>query len=138
SAMVAQLMAGAGIGKPGARILDIGTGVGALAVAFCHTFADSTVVGIDPWEPSLALARENVTTAGLGTRITLRNARIEAFDDDDGFDLVGMPVILLREQILQDAVVNAVSVMRSVGRIVLGRYRGSADRLADALGAFRT
>ena len=38
SAIVAQLIAGAGIGTEDARILDIGTGVGALAVAFCRTF----------------------------------------------------------------------------------------------------
>ena len=66
SAIIAQLIAGAGIGGHDARILDIGTGVGALAVAFCRTFPDSTVVGIDTWELSLELARQNVAAAGLG------------------------------------------------------------------------
>src|SRR3989442_12857246 len=58
SVIVAQLIAAAGIGTENARILDIGTGVGALAVAFCAAFPSSKVVGIDPWELSLELARQ--------------------------------------------------------------------------------
>jgi precorrin-6B methylase 2 len=138
SVIVAQLLAGAGIGTPDARILDIGTGVGALAIAFCRTFPNSTVVGLDPWELSLELARQNVAASGLGSRITLRQTPIEALEDDDGFDLVWMPVIFLSPAVLEDAVRRAVATMRPGAEIVLGRYTGSNDPLVSALGDLRT
>lgn len=138
SVMVAQLIAGAGIGRHDARILDIGTGVGALAVAFCRAFPSSTVVGIDPWELSLELAHQNVAAAGLGSRITLRRTPIEAFDDDEGFDLLWMPVIFLSRAILEYAVVRAVAAMRPGAEIVLGRYAGSDDPLVGVVGDLRT
>jgi len=138
STIVAQLFAGAGIGGRGARILDIGTGVGALAMAFCRTFPESTVVGIDPWGLSLELARHNVATAGLASRITLRPTTIEAFEDDDGFDLVWMPVIFLPRAVLEDAMAHAVAAMRPGAQIVLGRYAGPDDPVAGALGDLRT
>lgn len=138
SVIVAQLIAGAGIGTENARILDIGTGVGALAVAFCRAFPRSTVVGIDPWELSLELARQNVAAAGLGSRITLRQTQIEAFEDDEGFDLVWMPVIFLSRTVLEDAVRRAVAAMRPGAQIVVGRYAGSGDPLVGLLGDLRT
>jgi 2-polyprenyl-3-methyl-5-hydroxy-6-metoxy-1,4-benzoquinol methylase len=138
SVIVAQLIAGAGIGRHDARILDVGTGVGALAVAFCQAFPDSTVVGIDTWELSLELAHQNVAAAGLGARITLRRTPIDAFEDDEGFDLVWMPVIFLSRAILEDAVARAVAAMRPGAHIVLGRYAGSDDALVGALGDLRT
>jgi len=138
SVIVAQLIAGAGLGTENARILDIGTGVGALAVAFCRAFPRSTVVGVDPWELSLELARQNVAAAGLGSRITLRPARIESFEDDEGFDLVWMPVIFLSRAILEEALRRAVAAMRPGAQIVLGRYAGPDDPLAGALGDLRT
>jgi len=138
SVVVAQLIVGAGIGRPDARILDIGTGVGALAVAFCGAFPDSTVVGIDPWELSLELARQNVAAAGVESRITLLQTRIEAFEDDEGFDLVWMPVIFLSSAVIEDAVRKAVAAMRPGAQIVLGRYAGSDDPLVGVLGDLRT
>jgi 2-polyprenyl-3-methyl-5-hydroxy-6-metoxy-1,4-benzoquinol methylase len=138
SAIVAELIAGAGIGRPDARILDIGTGVGALAVAFCRTFPESTVVGIDTWPLSLELAQQNVAAAGLDSRITLRATSIETFEDDDGFDLVWMPAIFLSRAILPEAVARAVAAMRPGAQIVLGRYAGSDDALVGALGDLRT
>jgi 2-polyprenyl-3-methyl-5-hydroxy-6-metoxy-1,4-benzoquinol methylase len=138
STIAADLVAGAGIGRPDARILDIGTGVGALAVAFCRRFPSSTVVGIDPWELSLEMARQNVAAAGLDSRITLRQTRIEDFEDDSGFDLVWMPVIFLRRAVLDDALRAAVAAMRPGAEIVLGRYTGSDDPIVGALGDLRT
>jgi 2-polyprenyl-3-methyl-5-hydroxy-6-metoxy-1,4-benzoquinol methylase len=138
STIAADLVAGAGIGRPDARILDIGTGVGALAVAFCRAFPNSTVVGIDPWELSLEMARQNVAAAGLDSRITLRQTRIEDFEDDSGFDLVWMPVIFLRRAVLDDALRAAVAAMRPGAEIVLGRYTGSDDPIVGALGDLRT
>ena len=138
SVIIAQLIAGAGIGSQDARILDIGTGVGALAVAFCRTFPDSTVVGIDTWELSLELARQNVAAAGLGARIALRATAIDEFTDEDGFDLVWMPVIFLSSAILGHAVAHAVAAMRSRAQMVVGRYAGLNDPVAGALGDLRT
>src|SRR5437764_11831196 len=138
SVIVAQLIAGAGLGTENARILDIGTGVGALAVAFCRAFPGSSVVGIDPWELSLELARQNVAAAGLASRITLRQARLEAFEDDEGFDLVWMPVIFVSKTVLEDAVRRAVAAMRPGAQIVVGRYAGSDDPLVGTLGDLRT
>ncbi|HUP87338.1 MAG TPA: methyltransferase domain-containing protein [Acidimicrobiales bacterium] len=138
SVVIAQLIAGAGFGGEGVRILDIGTGVGALAVAFCRTFKNSRVVGLDTWELSLELARQNVAAAGLGSRITLQAAAIDGFDDEDGFDLVWMPVIFLSRAILEDAVAHATSAMRPGAQIVLGRYVGPEDPIAGALGDLRT
>ena len=43
-----------------AQILDVGTGVGWLAVALARAYADARVVGIDIFEPALELARANV------------------------------------------------------------------------------
>ena len=138
STVVADLIAGAGIGTPDPRILDVGTGVGALAVAFARRFPNSTVVGIDPWELSLEMARQNVAAAGFDSRITLRQTRIEDFEDDDGFDLVWMPVIFLHRTVLEEAVQRAVAAMRPGAEIVLGRYTGSDDPLVGALGDLRT
>ena len=138
STVVADLLAGAGVGTPDARILDVGTGVGALAVAFARRFPNSTVVGIDPWELSLEMARQHVAAAGFDSRITLRQTRIEAFEDGDGFDLVWIPVIFLRRTVLEEAVQRAVAAMRPGAEIVLGRYTGSDDPLVGALGDLRT
>ena len=91
SAVVARLIADAGLGSANARILDVGTGVGGLAVALAQRFPESTVVGIDPWEPALALARENVASAGLDGRVTLLNQTVQELEDPDGFDLVWLP-----------------------------------------------
>jgi hypothetical protein len=138
SVLIAQLMACAGIGSDDARILDVGTGVGVLAMAFCRTFASSTVVGIDTWELSLELARQNVAAAGLESRITLRPTPVEVFKDDDGFDLVWMPAMFLSRGILEDAVAHAVAAMRPNAQLVMGRYAGPDDPIAGALGDLRT
>jgi precorrin-6B methylase 2 len=138
SALIASLIADAGLGKPDARILDVGAGVGALSIAFCRTFPESTVVGLEPWEPSMTLARENVSVAGLDTRIDLRAETIEEYDDRSGFDLMWLPSPFLRETILGDAIARAYAMARPGAEIVLGAYGGPEAPLSRALADLRT
>ncbi|MGH8348864.1 MAG: class I SAM-dependent methyltransferase, partial [Pseudomonas sp.] len=54
---------------PTASFLDVGTGVGRVAIAMCRRFSNLRVVGIDPFETALELARHNIVEAGLAGRI---------------------------------------------------------------------
>lgn len=134
SAVVARLIAGARLGSPDARILDVGTGVAGLAVALCSTFPKATVVGLDPWEPAIAIARENVAEAGLDGRITLLATPIESFDDPEGFDLVWLPAFFIPEMVLDAAIERIFAVTRASGTLVVGaRYGGGDDSLVAAV-----
>jgi hypothetical protein len=88
--LIAQVTPGLGdldirLRAPSARFLDVGTGVGLLAVAVCQAFPNLRVTGIDPWAPALVLARRNVANSGLTDRVELREQSITELDDRDAF-----------------------------------------------------
>ncbi len=60
--------------RPGATLLDVGTGTGWLAIALARAHPALRVTGIDVFAPALELARANVADAGLTDRIDLRIA----------------------------------------------------------------
>ncbi|MGI8864323.1 MAG: peptide chain release factor N(5)-glutamine methyltransferase [Solirubrobacteraceae bacterium] len=51
--------------KPGARVIDVGTGSGAVALALAQERPDLRVVGIDVSDDALAVARANAARLGL-------------------------------------------------------------------------
>jgi len=54
------------LNQPGA-FLDVGTGVGHLAIEAARTWPTLHVVGLDVWKPSLTLARANIAQRRGGT-----------------------------------------------------------------------
>jgi release factor glutamine methyltransferase len=66
------------------RILDVGVGSGAIALALADERPDARVTGVDVSCDALALARENA--ARLGLEVELREAGVEAAAE--GWDLV--------------------------------------------------
>jgi release factor glutamine methyltransferase len=71
-----------GIDSP--RVLDLGVGSGAIALALADERPDARVVGVDVSTDALALARENAERLGLD--VELREGGLEAAGD--GWDLV--------------------------------------------------
>jgi SAM-dependent methyltransferase len=63
-----------GVGGPGRRVVDVGTGTGTLARGFAQRGAE--VVGIDPSAPMLAEARRLAAADGLA--VVFREGRAEA------------------------------------------------------------
>jgi methyltransferase family protein len=118
--------------------LDVGTGVGLLAVAAASIWPDATVTGIDVWGPSLDRARANVKEAALDERITLRNQDVRDLDDVDAFDCAWVPTFFLPSAALRAALPRVVAAVRPGGWIVLGRLDAPPDPLARATHGFAT
>jgi release factor glutamine methyltransferase len=69
------------------RVLDVGTGSGAIALAIADECAGARVVAVDRSAGALALARQNAERTGLRGRIDLRHGNL--LDEVDGpFHLV--------------------------------------------------
>jgi 2-polyprenyl-3-methyl-5-hydroxy-6-metoxy-1,4-benzoquinol methylase len=81
--------------RHGAAFLDVGTGVGWLAVEMCRRFPNLRAVGIDPYETALAHARRNIASVGLEGRIELRAQPVEELADARRFDIAWVPAMFL-------------------------------------------
>jgi SAM-dependent methyltransferase len=118
--------------------LDIGTGVGLLAVAAASLWPESRIVGIDVWEASLERARKNVSGAGLDGRITLRQQEVAGLDDTDAFDCAWYPTFFMTDDYVERSLPAVVRAVKPGGWVVLGRLRTMPDPLAEAVLVLRT
>jgi release factor glutamine methyltransferase len=74
-------------GRPPARMLDLGTGSGALLLAALSEWPQATGLGIDRSDAALAVARDNAARLGMGARAAFR--RGDWVDGlDERFDLI--------------------------------------------------
>lgn len=123
---------------PIASFLDVGVGVAALSIAMARLWPALRVVGIDPWEPALALARQNVAAAGLGERIELRQQAVEELADTAEFDLVWFPTPFICADRLASALQHVWPALRPGGWILFGTLNRTGEPLAAALADLRS
>ncbi len=71
----------------GARVADVGCGLGASTIILAKAFPNSKFVGFDYHGPSIERARERVRDAGLADRVRFEVASAKAFPGD-GYDVV--------------------------------------------------
>lgn len=84
--VASALSAGA---TPPARVLDLGTGSGAIALAVAHAVPAAMVTAVDLSAEALALARENAVSTGLAERVSfLQSNWFAALPGDARFDLI--------------------------------------------------
>jgi len=124
--------------RPGARFLDVGVGVGALAVAMARAWPTLSVVGIDPAGVSLAIARERVASAGMADRIELRETVVDRLVDRDAFDLAWFPIFFIDETRVPTSLSRLHDSLHDGGWILVPVLGNSADARHDAVSALIT
>ncbi len=137
------------------RVLDVGTGTGAIALAIADEHPGARVTAVDVSEDALALARENVERTGLPVELRLH----DLFDGlpGEGWDLVVSNPPYVREEELpslssgvvewepgvalvgrghtEGVVREAAKVLRPDGALVLEVHEGAAAAVASLLDA---
>lgn len=111
--------------KPGQRILDLGTGTGAVAIRSALLIVPGgEVVGIDISPQMLGVARQRVAELGL-SNVRFREGRAEAIPADDGeFDVLLASLSLMYAIDRAAAAREIARVLRRGGRFVASVWAG--------------
>jgi hypothetical protein len=95
------------------------------------------VVGIDIWQPSLALARINVAASPHAARIEIRPKDVTQLDELAAYTLAWLPVPFLPRAVVEAAVDRLVVALVPNGHLVVGLYAVPTDKAGAALTALR-
>jgi release factor glutamine methyltransferase len=142
-----------GVAAP--RVLDVGTGTGAIALAIADERPDAQVTAMDVSEDAVALAGENAEQTGLAGRVRLVLRDLGEGLPDGPYDLVvsNPPYVgpeeidslqpevrdwepreaLVGEGVTDAVVAGATGVLAPAGALVLEVAEGTAARVVDLL-----
>lgn len=73
--------------KSGAKVADIGCGLGASTILMAQAFPNSSFMGFDYHDKSIEMARERAAEAGVGNRVSFEVASAKEFSGDN-YDFV--------------------------------------------------
>jgi hypothetical protein len=117
------------------RLIDVGTGVAALALEAAAERPRLTVAGIDIWEPALALARANVAASPHAARVEVRRQNVTALDQVAAYTLAWLPVPFLPRAAASAALDRLTAPLMPDGYLAVGLYLPPADTVGAALAA---
>lgn len=126
------------LARPDARMLDVGTGIGALGLGFAEAFPGLHVTGIDVMPRVLELARESIDGSPAGSRVELREQDVADLVDESRFDLAWLPAPFVPEPALVAGIPRLVRALRPGGLLMVGHGDFAGSDLQNAITRFKT
>jgi predicted O-methyltransferase YrrM len=125
------------LGRPSASFLDVGVGVGVIAIELCRAFPALRVVGLEPAPAPLAQARANVAAANLADRIELRQQGVEDLQDSEAFDLAYVAQVFIPDGVFEAGLARVWRALRPGGWVSMPAISAAGDDLEAALSRLR-
>jgi precorrin-6B methylase 2 len=115
------------LARPGAAVLDVGTGVAEMACTLAEALPSVEIVGIDVLDRALRLADRTVTAHGLVDRVRLRLQSVADVTEPGSYELVWLPLIFIPPDVVREALPALHASLRPGGWLVasVGRVQGS-------------
>jgi 2-polyprenyl-3-methyl-5-hydroxy-6-metoxy-1,4-benzoquinol methylase len=122
----------------GSRILDVGTGVAALALALARELPHAEITGIDVMERVLHLARKELAEAEeeAAARVLLRHQDVVDLTEQAAYDLAWLATPFLNEAELNAAIPRLVQATKPGGWLVAATIPAPPDPLRRAVAAW--
>jgi SAM-dependent methyltransferase len=119
------------------RFLDVGTGVGAMALEAAERYPSLQVVGLDIWEPSSALARANVAASPYAARIEIRAQDVTQLEERAAYTLAWLATPFMPRPIAEAALDRRTVALAPNGYLVAGLFAMPPDKAGAAFIALR-
>jgi SAM-dependent methyltransferase len=126
------------LARPGARMLDVGTGVGALAVGYAEFYPELTVVGVDVLPRVLALAASTVAASRVADRVILREQDVSTLDEQLTYTLAWLPAPFVPESAVREGLLRISRALVPGGWVVIGHGKFTGDPVDEAVTRFKT
>jgi methylase of polypeptide subunit release factors len=126
------------LAEPGARMLDVGTGIGALAIGCAQAFPQVHVTGIDVLARVLDIARSHVRASPVASRIELRQQNVAELTETARYDLAWIPAPFVPEPAFSAGVARMVAALRPGGVLMVGHGSFDGSELQIAITRFKT
>jgi hypothetical protein len=126
------------LARPGAMMLDVGTGVAAMAVAYAELFPELTVVGLDVLPRVLALGASTVAASRVADRVVLREQDVATLDEEAIYALAWLPAPFVPEAALRAGTPRVVRAMAAGGWLMLGHGKFADAPVDNAVTRFKT
>jgi precorrin-6B methylase 2 len=118
--------------------LDVGTGVGGIALRAAETCPDLQVEAIDIWAPALRIAEQRIAVSPHAGRIQLRHLDVAHLDTEPRFTVAWLPSMFLSRATVQNAIARIASASRSGAWLVASLYTVPVEPFTATMSRLRT
>ena len=125
------------LSAPSASFLDVGVGVGTMAIEMCRIYPTLHLVGLEPAAAPRREALANIRAAGYTERIEIRDQPVETLTDVETFDLVYLPQVFLAEDAFVRGLATVWRALRRGGWLILPAISAAGDDFPAALSRLR-